>query len=193
MFNKFEKIVRKAEEKFAPEPKNIIQSQQNEIANRQFANNIQYDSRTLGIDTNPDIEQLKNFFRGRRLSRDGKKYLPIPGGQQIMSEAGAEWLLSNHAIMTSISNATTFIKDPNQILSACEEYAGNILEILCVEYRHWKIDKAFFDMIIDTLTTSYQLFLQKALGDKQRQHMHGSRDTPQNNQMAQQQPMPTAP
>lgn len=145
---------------------------------RQFVNAPEYDSRTLGIDTNEDIERLKNFFRGRRLSPDGKKYVEIPGLQVIMNEAGSEYLFSNHAQMVSIANATTYFENINQVLDAAEEYADNILEIICAKYREWEIDKAFFDLIVDTLARLYYFFLLKCLKDKQRVHMHGGTTQP---------------
>ena len=182
----FEKIA----DKFAPQ-----QEQQQQLPNnqqginnnsyaRQYVNNIQYDSRTLGIDVDSDIEYLKNFFRGRRLSKDGNRYIYFKGGQEIMTEAGAEFLLSNHRSMLSISNATTNISDENQIKAVCEEYGGNLTEELCDKHREWKIDKSFFDIVIDNLTNSYMFFLQKSLGDKQRKHMHGTTG-PDNNQIQQ--------
>lgn len=140
---------------------------------RQTLNVPQYDSRTLGIDIQADIEKFKNIFRGRRLDPEGKKYINFEGAQEILNEAGSEWLLSNHESMLSISNATTNIENNNQVLELCEEYADNLLEILLSMEKEWEINPAFFDMIIDTLVRNYQLFLLKSYKNEQRRLMAG--------------------
>jgi hypothetical protein len=156
-----------------------IQSTRNDTYYRQNISIPQYDSRTLGIDVAPDIEKLKNFFRGRRLDNEGKKFIKFDGAQEIINEAGSEWLLSHHESMLSISNATTNLKDNNVILELCEEYANNLNEIVCSKYREWGIDPAFFDIIIDSLARNYQLFLLKSLDNQQRKLMLGASERPE--------------
>lgn len=146
--------------------------------NRQTIIPPQYDGRTLGIDIDDEVEKLKNFFRGRRLNAKGDKYVYFPGATKIVSEGGAEWLLSHHEIMLSLANATTNITENNLILALCEEYADNLLECVLGEEEEWEINAGFFDMIIDTLTRRYQLFLLKSLYDKQRKYMHGQHSEP---------------
>lgn len=150
---------------------------------RQYLNVPSYDSKTLGIDVTGEIEYIKNIFRGRRLDTKGKKFIPFDGAHIIMNEAGAEALLSFHAFILSISNATTNFRDHNHIRGLCEEYGGNILESLCTNYKVWEVDKSFFDYIIDTLCNHFEMFLLKSMNDGQRKYMHGMTEQPQQNPM----------
>jgi len=173
--NKFDEI-----NKYDFAEKNIKKYNAHETVDRQVSEVPIYDNVTLGINTEGDIEKLKNFFRGRRLSRDGERFERFEGADEVMNEAGAEYLLSNHQQIMSISNATSFFKDRDEVKPLVEEYAGNISELLCSKYREWAVKVEFFDMIIDNLANSYHLFLLKSVGDKQRSHMsHFKQSQPQ--------------
>jgi hypothetical protein len=174
LYNKAKKINQAIEPE---EPQPVKDRDHSSI--RQTVSVPQYDSRTLGIDIQADIEKIKNFFRGRRLDAEGKKFVKFSSSQEIISEGGSEWLMSHHESIMNIANATTNFSDNNQILEMCEEYGDNLLEILLSMEKEWDINPAFFDMIIDTLVRNYQMFLLKSLNNLQRKLMMGANTQPQ--------------
>jgi hypothetical protein len=179
MFNKIKEIYGNAKNSTEPPLEVSAQPKPEQSYVRHTVSIPQYDSRTLGIDIQGDIEKVKNVFRGRRLDAKGKKFIQYEGSIEIINEAGAEFLLSNHENMLSIANATTNIKDENFIRELCEEYADDLLEIILSMEEEWELNASFFDLIIDTLVRNYQLFLLKSLHNLQRKLMLGVSDSPQ--------------
>jgi len=181
MFSFIKKLVNTATkpQQQQPNQNNNLSQPQNQNMVRQYLNVPNYDQRVLGIDVAPEVEMLKNILRGRRLDSKGKKYIYFNGSHEVINECGVEVLMGFHGFMLSMSNATTNLRDENRLRYMCEEYCGNILEIILSNDKEWQIDPSFFDYIIDTLGNHYEYFLRKSMNDGQRKYMHGMTEQPE--------------
>ena len=81
--------------------------------------------------------------------------------EPLINEDGFDMLMFHFISLITANISTSHLTD-DEIRLLAEEFAIEINNMVCNNYKKWNIKKHHFDMIIDTLDDNFFIFLKKA-------------------------------
>jgi len=81
--------------------------------------------------------------------------------EPLINDDGFDMLMFHFISLITANISTSHLTD-DEIRDLAEEFAIEISNMICNNYKKWNIKKHHFDMIIDTLDNNFFIFLKKA-------------------------------